>query len=46
MRTIFYLPKCVQMNMVVTAIVILAVISTVMYLAITLFETPILKTRQ
>jgi hypothetical protein len=34
------------MNMVMTAIVILAVISTLMYLAIAVFETRVLKTRQ
>lgn len=43
---IIYGSQIYQMNMVMTAIVILAVISTVMYLAITLFETRVLKTRQ
>ena len=43
---IIYGSQIFQMNMVMTAIVILAVISTVMYLAITLFETRVLKTRQ
>lgn len=43
---IIYGSQIYQMNMVMTAIVILAVISTLMYLAITLFETRVLKTRQ
>jgi energy-coupling factor transporter ATP-binding protein EcfA2 len=43
---IVYGSQIYQMNMVMTAIVILAVISTVMYLAIAVFETRVLKTRQ
>jgi NitT/TauT family transport system permease protein len=43
---IVYGSQIYQMNMVMTAIVILAVISTVMYLGIAVFETRVLKTRQ
>jgi NitT/TauT family transport system permease protein len=43
---IVYGSQIYQMNMVMTAIVILAVISTLMYLAIAVFETRLLKTRQ
>jgi NitT/TauT family transport system permease protein len=43
---IVYGSQIYQMNMVMTAIVILAVISTLMYLAIAIFEGRILKARQ
>lgn len=43
---IIYGSQIYQMNMVMTAIVILAVISTLMYLAIAVFEGRILKARQ